>query len=130
MIRERKLEKNVEYKGITDKPLEVLYNSKMLVLSSDYEGIPNSLLEGMDVGVPIITTDCKPDGAKLLINTNDKGIVVQCGDYKELAKGIIYYIEHPEISSIYAKNAQKSLSRFSEEKITNEWEKYLQGIIC
>ena len=114
--------------GVTDNPIGVLLKSKMFVLSSDFEGIPNCLIEAMDVGVPIVTTDFKPDGARLLLNNNVTGIVVPRGNSEELAKGILFYLDNVDLSSKYAKEAQKSLSRFDENKIIMQWNDYINTI--
>lgn len=128
MIEKRGLTGAAIYKGVTNNSLEVIRKSKILLLTSDYEGIPNVILEGMDVGVPIISTDCKPGGAKLLLDDDSKGIIVPRDNPKEFAKAISFYIENPKIARKNAKTAQDSLERFSEKKIINSWQQFLELI--
>lgn len=128
MIKISQLEDTIIYCGVTDNVYEVLRQAKMMVLSSDYEGIPNAIIEAMEVGLPIISTDCKPGGAKLLIDSNDKGIIIERNNPLQMAKAIIYYIEHEEEAAFKGMNAYNSLSRFEQEKIANDWKNVIEKL--
>ena len=128
MVEENHLERNVEFCGVTNEVYEILSRSRMMVLSSDYEGIPNAIIEAMEVGVPIISTDCKPGGARMLLQNGSGGIIVKCGDYEQLADAILLYLQKPQIAIEKAKAAHDSLYRFDEEKIAGEWEEMIMAI--
>lgn len=128
MVNSKGLDKYVKYCGVTNDIYNVMQKSRLLVLSSDYEGIPNAILEGMAVGMPIISTDCKPGGARMLLNP-DKGIVVDTGDYRQLAKGIMKLIEDNELCIKLSKNALCSLDRFEENTITEEWRNIIEELV-
>lgn len=127
LINELGLNECIKYCGITTDIYTEMCKSKMFVLSSDYEGIPNVLLEAMSLGMPIISTDCKPDGAKMLLN-NNCGIIVPRGDSTTLAENIIKLIEHPQYAIQLGNNALKSIHRFDENIILNEWKKIILEI--
>ena len=99
----------------------MLEEATMFVLSSDFEGIPNSLLEAMALGVPCISTDCSPGGAALLIKPNINGILVPKGDVEALANAMKYYVQHPNIAEQYGEQAKYVNEEFSEEKIIPMW---------
>ena len=128
MIEVSGLADTVLYCGVTNNVYEVLKQARMMILSSDYEGIPNAIIEAMEIGLPIISTDCSPGGAKLLLDTTDKGIIVERGNPIQMAEAIIYYIEHAETASIMGANAHNSLSRFDENKIAAEWKNVIEDI--
>ena len=128
MIKNKGLTNNVFYKGITDDPYDVLLKARMLVLTSDYEGIPNVILEAMSIGLPVISTDCRPGGAKLLLSENN-GKIVPCGDSKTLADSIKYYLKNPEESKKIGMNGFNSLNRFSEDVIQKKWVDFINSII-
>ena len=57
-------------------------SAELFVLSSDYEGMPNALIEAMCMGVPVIST--KVSGATDLINHGKNGLLTEVGDKKEM----------------------------------------------
>ena len=63
---------NVCFMGATSDVASAIQNAAIFVLSSDYEGIPNALLEAMSIGVPCISTDCSPPGRHDRIFRDDR----------------------------------------------------------
>lgn len=128
LIGDLKLDDCVEYCGVTNDSHSVLANARMMVLTSDYEGIPNAIIEAMEVGTPVISTDCRPGGARLLIDTEDKGIIVECNSPDKLADAIIHYLRFPDRAAECGANAHKSLDRFSEDRITMQWRNLIESL--
>ena len=114
--------------GVTETPSESIASTKFFVLSSDFEGIPNALIEAMIVGLPCISTDCSPGGASLLIEDGVNGLLSSCGDAELLAKKMCWIAEHPECADKMGQEAKKIAEKFSEEKISNMWNHYLQSV--
>lgn len=123
------LENKVIFAGVTNTPIEVMRNSKMYILTSDFEGIPNSLIEAMSLGLPCISTDCRPGGARLLINDGINGFIVPQGDSNAIAEKMKWYMQHPNEANLYGKRAKNISERFSEEKVTQMWDKYLGSLM-
>ncbi|MBQ2718081.1 MAG: glycosyltransferase [Clostridia bacterium] len=122
IIKENGLENKVILAGVTKDVKESIKKAKVFVLSSDFEGIPNALIEAMQYGVPSVSTDCSPGGARLLINDGENGFIVPCGNIEKLAEKINILIENSEISNKFSKSSPKICETFSEEKIANMWE--------
>ena len=70
----------------------------MFVLSSDFEGISNSMLEAMVLGVPVIATDCPIGGSKMYIEDHVNGILVPVGDDQALLNAMLELAEDEELS--------------------------------
>ena len=100
-----------------ERPIDQMLDAYMFVLTSDYEGIPNSLIEAMSLGVPVVATDCTPGGAALLINNKNNGILVPRGSAHEVAKAMTYLLDNPSQAEKYGENARKVIEKYSEEKI-------------
>lgn len=100
--------------------LQEAKNYRMFILSSDYEGLSNSMIEAVSMGIPSICTDCPIGGAKMVIKNGINGFLVPVGDCDamanamETASDITCYLE-------ISKNAKKTAEIFSEKRILNEW---------
>lgn len=124
IIKFKNLEDSVILAGKTLTVEKEIYNAKAFVLSSDFEGIPNSLIEALALGVPSVATDCSPGGARLLIKDGENGFLVDCGNSNALAEKLLELVENEEISNKFSQNAPKIINEFSEEKIASMWENY------
>lgn len=100
-------------------------NCAMFVSSSDYEGISNSMLEAMGMGLPVIATDCPCGGAKMFINSYKNGILVPVGDTKALYDAMKYIIEHPDETETMSRSALSIKEELAVPKICLAWEKLL-----
>lgn len=129
IIEEKHLQNNVFLHGNVKNVKEQLLTHRVFVFSSDYEGVPNALLEAMSVGMPIISTDCSPGGAKMLLGANEFGLLVSCGDSKAIAEAVIEYLENEKLAKSYGRKARNSCDRFSEENISEMWRKEIEYII-
>ena len=56
----------------------------MFVLSSDYVGISNSMIEALAIGVPVISTDCPVGGSRMYIDNKESGLLVPVKDKEAL----------------------------------------------
>lgn len=103
--------------------------ARAFVLSSDYEGIPNALIEALSVGVPSVSTDCSPGGAALLIKDGENGFLVPRGDAKALAEKLAILVDDKETSERFSANGPAIESEFSEETIAELWENYFKRLV-
>ncbi len=115
--------------GISEKINVELANSDLFVMTSNYEGIPNALLEAMIMGVPVISTDFSGGGARLLIEDNINGIIVKRDDKEELKKAIKELIENDFKRKRLGRKAVEVNLRFCPQKIYSLWEKYIVEVV-
>lgn len=125
LINECNLQGKVILGGVTKTPQETIQNAKFFVLTSDFEGIPNALIEAMSIGLPCISTDCRPGGAQLLIDNNKNGCIVPSGDIDALAQKMELLADNPEFADEIGRNAKNIVNDFSEEKIARMWCDYI-----
>lgn len=112
---------NILLMGKTDNISDSIQNAWATVLSSDFEGIPNALLESMSLGVPSISTDCSPGGASMLINNHKNGILTPRGDAIALARAMEYMITHPQETENIGKAGTIVNDLYAEDIISNNW---------
>lgn len=120
--------KNIHLMGKTSNVVEAIQNAWATVLSSDFEGIPNALLESMSLGVPSISTDCSPGGAAMLIRNKENGLLTPKGDAKALAEAMEYTILHHEETEEMARVGQEVNELYSEDKISDRWNSFLDNV--
>jgi glycosyltransferase involved in cell wall biosynthesis len=89
--KELKIGDNISFVGFKDNPYPYYYSADMYVLSSRWEGFPNTLLEALACKTKVIATKCK-SGPKEILGENEFGYLVEVEDYESLAEGIINYI--------------------------------------
>lgn len=128
LVQDKGLENNVRFMGYTNSPEEVMVNSEVFVLTSDYEGIPNSLIEAMSVGMPVVSTDCDPGGARMLIKDGVNGMLVKKNDAQGIADAIINIFSDKNLRLRLSEEAYKITETFSEDKIAKLWIEYITSI--
>ena len=107
--------------GSKNRIQEHIKDAALFVLSSDYEGIPNALIEAMAIGLPCISTDCSPGGARELINDGENGIIVDCGNSDALAKAMVSLLEDRKKAQEMGINAKKICRRADKDLVCDRW---------
>lgn len=98
----------VTLQGRTNNAQKVLNAADVFIMTSNYEGMPNALLEAMAVGLPCISTDC-PTGPAEIIDNGINGILVPVNNEAALTKAIEKYIEMGETIAEIGKAARKTV---------------------
>lgn len=104
--------------------LEKIKDTSMFILTSDYEGMPNVLLEAMCMGMPVISTDCPSGGPKEVIENNINGILIPVGDQKALVNAMIKLTDD-KFSAKLSENAYLLRNELTNTHIFESWKNYL-----
>jgi glycosyltransferase involved in cell wall biosynthesis len=76
------LEEKVYFLGWVKNPYKYIKNAKLLVLSSDIEGLPSVVIESLILNTPVVSTDC-PSGIREIISNID--LLSKVGDVEDLS---------------------------------------------
>ena len=98
-------------------------------MSSDFEGIPNALLEALSIGVPCVATDCSPGGAAMLIENNVNGLLVPRSNATAMAEAISFMLSNPQKSEDMAVKAMDVNETYSEKIISDKWIRVIENIV-
>ena len=125
MIKEKGLEKNAIIYGMVDNVAPYLRQSKIGLMLSDREGMPNVILEYMAAGIPVIATDLP--GIREMITDGVTGYIVPVGDYRSVAMMIKRLLTNDNERKCIGNSARKVLEdgKFTRQSELKEIERLL-----
>lgn len=110
----------VDFLGFRRDVADLLHFSDLLVLSSDWEGLPLALMEALKMGTPIVSTDCQ-SGPRELLDGGRLGQLVPVRDSAALAAGILRALAEPAPREALVARA----ADFSTEEVVRRYEEAL-----
>lgn len=119
LVKELKLEKRIFFLGLRMDVLNLLKTADIVVLSSKYEGLSLSSMEGMASGKPFVASDV-PGLHDVVKNA---GILFPQGDEKALSTAILKLLDDKQY---YEMTVQKCLHRAEEYDIIKMVDKHIQ----
>jgi len=128
LAKHHNIEDSVTVTGFVPNTEVPKYLSKMsiFVLPSRREGFPNTLLQAMAAGLPIVTTSV--GGVPELITNGRNGLLVPPDNVKELAKAIELLLKTREMARNLAFQARKDAKKYTIDRIVDRYEKILRYI--
>lgn len=115
--------KDVSFPGNAKDLWEKIKSAKMFVMSSDFEGMSNSMIESMCLGIPTIST--RVSGATDLIQNNHNGILIDTGDDEALYQSLCKVADNEGFASKLGQNGTKLYNKLSVDVISKEWLDYI-----
>lgn len=122
-VEELKLSEKVRLLGNVPDLHEQISDAQIFVLSSNFEGLSNALLEAMMMGFPVISTKCA--GSDEIIVNNENGILIPVNDVEELSKQLNRLINDKDLREKLSKNAKISVEYCKVENIIDQWDKVI-----
>lgn len=119
LIKTLELSEKILLPGNVSDLHERMKNADLFVLSSDYEGMPNALIEAMCLGLPVIST--KVSGTTELVLRDKNGILVDCNSEEQLISAIDEILSDDEKMEQYAYENVKLAEKLGVDLITREW---------
>ncbi|MDD5680516.1 MAG: glycosyltransferase [Candidatus Omnitrophica bacterium] len=119
---------NVVFSGEREDVSDFLSMADTFVMASLWEGLPNSLLEAMQAGLPVIAT--KVGGIPEVICHNENGLLVSPKDGKALADAIESMIKDEALGTRLAQSARSYVKeKFDIRKTVAETEKLYEELL-
>lgn len=114
--------------GPSDKLEEQLIDAAAYAFSSNYEGLPNVLMEAMALGIPVVATDCPCGGPKTLIEHEVNGLLVPINDSKAMAEGLLRLLDDKEFAERLGTQARKLGENANTKVICEQWSTYIDEL--
>ena len=123
------MEKRIKLMGASDNMPKVLAGAGLFVLPSDYEGMPNALLEAMASGLCCIATACPCGGPEAVIEEGANGRLVPVGDEQALRDTMLELLRDEDKRSKMGAKARRKAESFRPEAIFEQWRQYVESVM-
>lgn len=120
LILELGLNNSVVLHGNVNDVHRQIADAEMFVLSSDYEGLSNALLEAMMMGLPCITTDCA--GAAEAVENGVDGIIIPIRDRNKMTEAMEKLISDASLRKQFSEKAVEHSKQFQVGNVIAQWE--------
>lgn len=128
MINRLNMNERIYLRNRSDEIINKLRDSDLFVLSSNYEGMPNALMEAMALGVPCIATNCPTGPSDLIVDELDGKLVPVC-DEAELINAMSYLIKNPDKAIEMGKRSRlKMIEKYNNDANISHLKSWLGNI--
>jgi GalNAc-alpha-(1->4)-GalNAc-alpha-(1->3)-diNAcBac-PP-undecaprenol alpha-1,4-N-acetyl-D-galactosaminyltransferase len=129
LIVKLRMEDKIFLEGHVNRVVDKISDAEIFVLCSNFEGMPNALIEAMAIGLACISTKFPSGAAEELIQNYENGILIQVGNQKQLELSISSLIEDKNLSAKLRNNAQYVRKALDKNMIINQWLKYIEKYV-
>ena len=101
LVKSLGLDSDVALPGFVENPYFYMSRAAVFVLSSQWEGLANVLIEALACGCPVVSTDC-PSGPSEVLENGKWGRLVPVGNVDALAEAVLATLTedtHPDVVS-------------------------------
>lgn len=128
LTKELGLSDSVDFIGYKKNPFSYIGKSKILILSSSWEGFGNVLVESMACGTPVISTRC-PSGPDEIITNGVNGILVPMDNEAALSDAIIGLLNNKKLRSELAEAGKQRADDFDTSIIMKQYEQAFDSLL-
>lgn len=141
-VRQAGIEDRVEFLGFQADPISTVRNADAFVLSSDFEGLGNVILEALACSLPVISTDCFSGPREILAPGTDftrqlsgdielaaYGILTPIGDAALLSEAMERLMNDPDLRQRYSAAALQRARMFDVETIARAYADVIQEVL-
>ena len=128
-IHEFGMDGRIFLEGAVEDVAGAIGKASIFLLTSETEGLPNSLLEAMSLGLAPISTDCPVGGPRMVINSGENGLLIPVGGIETLKSDLKRLMADPEYCASMGKNAEGVREIYAPEKALPQWEAYFREIL-
>ncbi|WP_421535689.1 glycosyltransferase [Priestia sp. D3YE.R1] len=117
-IKRLNISNSVLLKGRVSNVEKELNNAHVYLMSSNWEGLPLSVMEAMSCGLPIIST--KAGGVIDIIKHNKNGCLINIGDKEKLIEAMLKMVTEPDLRNQFSISALESSKMFDIKECANK----------
>lgn len=127
-VKEKNLVDKIKLPGNIQNVAEHIKKAKIFALTSNTEGMPNSVMEAMALGLPVVSTDCPCGGPAMLIQDGINGMLVPVGDVEALAGAFRKILSDDTYAKSLGERAYRIVEELHPVSVNKKWEEYLKSV--
>lgn len=127
LVKNLGVEKYVDFVGYQKNMYSWTKRADLFVLSSNWEGFGNVIVEAMVCGVTVISTDCSA-GPGEIITDRKNGLLVPVNDVRSMYKAILEVANNKELSNRLKEEAFRDVERFDFSNIVPKYENIFEYV--
>ncbi len=124
-INDKNLQDKVYLNDFAEDIHYKIRDAKMFVSTSDFEGLSNTMIEAMAIGMPCVCTDCDGGGARMMIKDYENGLLVPKGDLNAVCSAMKEVIKNKDLAEKLSENATNIRDDLQASKIAELWMKII-----
>ena len=124
-----KIDSKVEFKGMVKHVAEHIEKASIYILASSQEGMPNSLIEAMSLGLACISTNCPCGGPADLIVDGINGLLVPVGDVNAMTEAMEKLLGNEVLAESLGNAAMRIQEKYAPDVVNAKWKEYLDNIM-
>lgn len=111
----------------TSDPRPYYANASVFLMTSNFEGMPMTLLEAQSYGLPIVSYAC-PCGPRDIV-VEGTGFLVAPGDKEGFVEKLSLLLKDAEIRKAMGQKAYEASKRFTIQRVMQQWEDLFKQLI-
>lgn len=119
---------NIRFLGRTERVQDVLTAADVFVMASDFEGMPNAMMEAMAIGLPCVSTN--RTGALDVARPNREALYCEPRDALGLAQHLERLLQQPAARLALGRAAAARIREFSVDRLVNRFEAILDDVLA
>ena len=101
-------------------------SAKVFLMTSDFEGLPNALMEAMAIGIPCVATDCPCGGPRDLTEGFNEMLLVPCNDANAIAQRLDEVLSNEALQTAMSQEEKNRAKEFHADRVMKQWEQFMQ----
>ena len=129
LIKERQADDCVFLMGGDMDFEKVIPQGAIYAFPSDWEGMPNALLEAMAMGMPVVATDCPAGGPRTVIRNEENGLLIPVGDEDALTQALTRLADDRAEAERLGLEARNIRAKADPDVIYLQWVDFLKKAV-
>lgn len=128
LVKKHSLEKNINFKGISNHLYDEYPNYAIYAMTSRWEGLPMVLLEAQANNLPIVSFDLY-SGPSDIVTDAVNGYLIKPGDIEDFSMKLCDLIEDPTLRENMSKHAKDNIDKFNKDQVIGQWRFLIDSLL-